>query len=765
MSADPILMVDGYKLDHRRQYPAKTERVYSNWTPRMSRIQGQTEVVFLGLQYFIQRYLVDRFERDFFQVDFDKVRVNYLRRLNGYLGPNTIGTDHLEALHELGYLPLKFWALPEGTRVPLRIPMLTVENTHDDFAWLVNYFETIMSNVLWLPCTSATTASRFRDILDRACKASGGIEEFVGWQGHDFSFRGMAGLEAAGLSGLGHLVFFEGTDTIPAIELAEKYYGMDLPYEYLIGGSVAATEHSVMCAGGQMGELETFEHLLNLYPSGIVSVVSDTWDLWNVLTDILPKLKDRIMAREGRLVIRPDSGDPVEIICGDPSAPIGSPAHKGVIQLLWETFGGTTTSTGHRLLDTHIGCIYGDSINYERLTAILDNLWKKGFSSSNMVFGVGSYCVSPETPVLCADLVWRPAGELVEGQEIIAFDEDPSFGEGKHAARRYRTAEIVCNRPAKKPCMRVYTDIGNPITASFDHPWLVWTKNRQKGELFFGDTPEDIQVERLPRDGGLVWRTGEELQPGDQIACLCDPWQVDDTREGGWLAGVFDGEGSLSVQNEGDRIPAWKANISQNEGAVLGRIRTALRDRGFSFYENPRKCRQIILTGGWTELLRFLGTIRPDRLLEKLPKIVADMPALSRNRTYKLATVTAIEDVGHVEVASIQTSCGTFVTGGYLSHNTYQYTTRDTYGFAMKATSVKIDGEERAIFKQPITDDGMKNSAKGRLSVIKGPDGRLSLINEATPEQEAKSELTTVWKDGEWFRKQNLEEIRRIARS
>ncbi|TAL29064.1 MAG: nicotinate phosphoribosyltransferase [Phenylobacterium sp.] len=384
---NPITQIDGYKLDHRRQYPANTTRVYSNWTPRSSRIPGVDRVVLLGLQYFLREHLEVGFS-DFFRAGVDGVCEEYERRVNGYLGPNEIGTQHIRDLHKLGYLPLEFRAIPEGTTVPLRVPMLTVENTHPDFAWLVNYFETLMSNVLWLPCTSATTARRMRQLLDSAAARTGSPAGFVDWQGHDFSFRGMAGPEAAALSGMGHLLYFTGTDTIPALDLIERNYGTAA--DYLLGGSVAATEHSVMCAGGEECELDTFDRLLKLYPSGIVSVVSDTWDLWNVLTSVLPELKDRIMARPGKLVIRPDSGDPVKIICGDPEA-TDPAAQQGVIRLLWDIFGGTTTDTGHRLLDQHIGCIYGDSINFERAKAITDGLAANGFASANMVFGVGSY--------------------------------------------------------------------------------------------------------------------------------------------------------------------------------------------------------------------------------------------------------------------------------------------------------------------------------------------------------------------------------------
>ena len=380
---NPILLCDGYKLDHRRQYPDGTTKVYSNWTPRESRVKDIDQVVFFGLQYFLKRYLENEFV-NFFEDDCDYVCSEYLARNLAYLGPNDIGCDHIRALHKLGYIPLEFRAVPEGTRVPLRVPMLTVENTHPDFFWLVNYFETLMSCVLWQPCTSATLAYEMRDILNFWAAVTGSPREFVQWQGHDFSFRGMTSPEVAAVSGMGHLLSFTGTDTIPAIELAERYYGA----RGLVGGSVPATEHSVMCAGGELSEKETFERLMQLYPKGIVSVVSDTWDLWNVLTNILPQLKDQIMARDGKVVIRPDSGDPADIICGDGSE---GPAGKGAIELLWDLFGGTTTRTGHRVLDSHIGCIYGDSITLDRANEICRRLSKKGFASCNMVFGVGSY--------------------------------------------------------------------------------------------------------------------------------------------------------------------------------------------------------------------------------------------------------------------------------------------------------------------------------------------------------------------------------------
>jgi nicotinamide phosphoribosyltransferase len=387
MQFNPLNAIDAYKLDHRRQYPEGTTRVYSNFTPRGSRIAGIDHVVFFGLQAFLLEYLTNSFNR-WFDLSTGEVVNKYIKMHTDVLGPNDIGGEHIEALHRLGYVPLRFCALPEGTPVPLRVPFFTVENTHPDFFWLVNYIESVLSASIWLPATSATRAWHLRKLLVQYAKETGGPVEFVDWQGHDFSFRGMSNLEAAAASGAGHLLSFTGTDSIPALEWIENNYPGDNGF---LGGSVAATEHSVMCAGGDLNEQQTYERLLKLYPTGIVSVVSDTWDLWQVLTHHLPQLHDLIMKRDGKLVIRPDSGDPADILCGNPHEPLNSPAYKGVIELLWDEFGGSINAQGFRELDPHVGAIYGDSITYERAQAIVERLAVKGFASTNVVLGVGSY--------------------------------------------------------------------------------------------------------------------------------------------------------------------------------------------------------------------------------------------------------------------------------------------------------------------------------------------------------------------------------------
>lgn len=391
MRLNPVTAIDGYKVDHRRQYPDNTEVVFSNLTARTSRRDYTQRVVFFGLQYFIKSFLIKSWEEDFFKQPKEEVLRKFSRRINNYLGPNNVGTQHIADLHDLGFLPIKIMALPEGSVYPLRVPCLVIQNTDERFFWLTNYLETILSTNVWGMCTSATTAHEYKKILTNYALETDGSTEFVNWQGHDFSFRGMFGAEAAAMSGAAHLLSFTGTDTIPAIDFLEDYYGANSDLE-LVGGSVAATEHSVMCAGGMANELETFRRLIqDVYPSGIVSIVSDSWDFWQVMTDFTVKLKAQILARDGKVVFRPDTGCPVKMICGDTDAPAGSPERKGAIECLWEVFGGSVSDKGYKLLDPHVGLIYGDSITIERATAICAGLKEKGFASTNVVFGIGSY--------------------------------------------------------------------------------------------------------------------------------------------------------------------------------------------------------------------------------------------------------------------------------------------------------------------------------------------------------------------------------------
>lgn len=450
MNIYPENCTDAYKQNHKKMYPDGTEFVYSNFTPRSDKLfrglpDFDHKYVHFGPQYVAIDYFQNCWNQHFFQQPKHKVIFRFKRRMDKAFGPGAISADHMEALHDLQHLPLLIKSLPEGSRVNMRVPPMTIINTHKDFAWTTNFVETPFSTKFWVAPTNATIAYEFRRYLDSWAEETGTPIDFVAWQGHDFSMRGMSSIEAASLSGAAHLTSFFGTDTFPAFDLLEDYYGgMDT----FLGGSVPATEHSIMCAGGngEGQEIATYKRLIyDLFPSGIISIVSDTWNLWDVLTIYNPEMKDIIINRRddsfgnAKVVFRPDSGDPVKIVCGeawpiegfddwsgpaeayrngfdyvtydgkyfnlridsslgkgDEVAYIGeeveaTPELKGTIDLLWDVFGGTVNGKGFKVLDRHVGCIYGDSINLERLQMMRKLLTKKGYASSCMVFGIGSF--------------------------------------------------------------------------------------------------------------------------------------------------------------------------------------------------------------------------------------------------------------------------------------------------------------------------------------------------------------------------------------
>ena len=437
---NPLLLVDFYKPSHYFMYPKGMTKLYSNFTPRKSRLEGIDKVVVFSIQHFCLEYLIKQFNDNFFKKNKKEVIEEYSRHVK----QSTYA--HIEALHDLGYLPIEIKALDEGTLCPIGVPMMTITNTHPDFAWLVNYLETLISCMLWQPITSATIAYEYKKILNKYALETTGHTQDVQWQGHDFSMRGMSSVESAILSGMGHLTSFTGTDTIPAVYQLEKSYGAT----GLIGASVPATEHSVMCMGTKESEIETFRRLLDLYHDApVLSVVSDTWSLWDVLTKFLPELKEKILSRPGKLVIRPDSGDPVDIICGTkylldgkaftPDSYKAMQEHnlykewtsedKGVIELLWDTFGGTVNGQGYKVLDPHIGAIYGDSITMDRAVQICERLKAKGFASTNIVLGIGSYTYQYNTRDTFGFAMKATYGEITheiaDGPGQIAFEVEP----------------------------------------------------------------------------------------------------------------------------------------------------------------------------------------------------------------------------------------------------------------------------------------------------------------------------------------------------
>lgn len=437
-SYEPTILCDFYKFAHRNQFPTGTELVVSNWIPRMSRIDGIKKVVAFGAKAFSKEWLIDYFNIHFFSRPKEDVVEGYRRFIKYTMFVDDPEVSHIEELHDLGYLPLKIKAVKEGTLVPLRVPMLTIENTKPNFFWLPNYFESIFSNQSWQASTSATLSFEMLKILTKNAEETNGDLSSVPFQAHDFSFRGMGGFDASLLSGAGHLTAFVGTDTAPAIAFMEKHYKANIEKE-LVGTSIPATEHSVMCANGK-DEYSSFHRLITeVHPNGFVSIVADTWDFWNVIDDVIFRLKDTILKRDGRVVIRPDSGDPILIMCGNPDGETES-ERKGLVETLWDMFGGTITAKGYKQLDTHIGTIYGDSITLERMREICKRLKAKGFASTNVVFGMGSYTFQYNTRDTFG-FAMKATYIKVNGEEKLIY-KDPKTDDGTKRSLRGMVAVL-----------------------------------------------------------------------------------------------------------------------------------------------------------------------------------------------------------------------------------------------------------------------------------------------------------------------------------
>lgn len=377
----PILKEDAYKVGHQKLYPKNLSYIYSVLIPRKNSFYPWSDkMVSFGYQLFVMKELRDDWNENFFNQPLEDVLETYSTVIGTVLGPENVELNHIKELHELGYLPLEVKALPEGSIVPMQVPTLTIINTDKRFPWLTNFVETILLSETFVTTTVATTAHEFRKRAIEYGKKYSDDLGYVDYQFHDFSERGQHGNGAGRLSGLSHITSFKGSDVLQAPLDANKYYQADLANQGQVSASVIASEHSVMESYG-LDQYKTYETLIKDNPTGILSLVSDTYDYWEVINDVLPSLKDLIMSRDGKLVLRPDSGDMETNILG-------------TLDSLWDTFGGTVNSKGMKVLDSHVGLLYGEGITLDNVNGIFDVMVEHGYSPENIVLGVGAYVYS-----------------------------------------------------------------------------------------------------------------------------------------------------------------------------------------------------------------------------------------------------------------------------------------------------------------------------------------------------------------------------------
>jgi len=427
--------VDGYKLDHISQYVDGTSVVYSNMTPRSDKLARvirenfNGKVVFFGMQYAVKKMIAD-WNQTFFSQPKEAVMKKYARRIKNYVGFDK-GATQIEAmskLHDLGYLPLEIKALPEGSRVDMKIPVFTVKNTHPDFFWLTNYLETYLSCTIWPACNAASLSEQYWLASKKWALETGAPDFWINIANHCFAARGMRGEEDAMVSGAGHLLFSIGSDTLWSIDFFEEYYNTDSDKE-MIACSVSAFEHATATQriekfGSEVAAVR--DAITNIYPKGILSYVADSRDYYKFISEGLVELKDDILARTEdelglvKFVIRPDSSPktPLEVICGDDEAEVGSPEWAGSLEILWNIFGGDTNANGYRVINPKVGLIYGEAITLDMQTKIYAKMKEQGFCVSNVLFGVGSWAFLQDSSRDSYSFAIKGSSSIVDGEEL-----------------------------------------------------------------------------------------------------------------------------------------------------------------------------------------------------------------------------------------------------------------------------------------------------------------------------------------------------------
>ncbi len=360
---NPILATDSYKVSHWKQYPQGTRSVYSFLESRGGIFP---ETLFFGLQYILKRYFVGQVVT---QADIVEAREFFTAHFGSSEIFNEAGWQRIVDEHG-GCLPVRIKAVEEGLRIPTGNALLTMENTDPQLSWLTNYLETLILQV-WYPTTVATQSYYMKKIIWEFLEETGS-PELIDFKLHDFGYRGSTSDESAGIGGAAHLVNFKGSDTLAGILVARDYYS-----ESMAGFSIPAAEHSTITAWGKSKEREAYENMLDQFPAGLVAVVSDSYDIFNACQNIWGEaLRDKILQRDGVLVIRPDSGDPTEIL-------------PKMFSILGDVFGFELNKKGYKLLNPKVRVIQGDGIDRETLQPILLALKNNGWSADNIAFGSG----------------------------------------------------------------------------------------------------------------------------------------------------------------------------------------------------------------------------------------------------------------------------------------------------------------------------------------------------------------------------------------
>ena len=800
---DTLIETDAYKVSHVTMGEPGIETVFSNLTARGTRVDYITEgTVFFGLQALM--YKLNAKWNEFFALNDDQlnqVLAGYRQFVARLMGTTSgqVSDEHFRVLHSIGHLPLRIRAFKEGSVVPLRVPYFTIENTDPRVPWLTNYLETTLSANLWQPTTSATLSWAARRMLDAGANASASVPEAVDFQGHDFSYRGMENDAAAAASGAGHLLSFNGTDTLPAIRFVDRFYSEQGADNGIIGMSVPASEHSIMTAAGRVGEFDVFERLIDQHTTGIVSLVADSYDFWNALQVFMPRLKDKIMARDGKVVLRPDCYDDETSVLTprgwvlfrdlDPADKVAQVHPDNTYTFVTPL---KTTRMGYdgymvRFTDFHGKCNLLVTPNHRML-------WKRRKGGDRVVEAGASYVGS------CESKMYRSAAAADRGRKLtpierfkIAFQADGSypsktvkapvsgtrtyrfnFAKSRKLDRLVGICEdggfeySVHHEKARTGQSTVYVKLPDAEQVYKDFRWVdtsdlcgnwcrefvdelsYWDATRRHAARFKFDTAvpvvaDVVELVAVSAGYGVTRTTSEDVRKEhfSDIHCL---HIMKDNMLGG-----------QAISKEYQWYTGEIHCVTVPTGMLLVK-----RGRGTAVCGNSG-VPELILCGdpnapeGSPErkgAVRILDEVFGSTVNDKGFKELDPHIGLIYGDGITYARAKSI-----IDNLMSQGYASTTVVFGFGSF-TFQYQSRDTFMMAVKATWVQVDGVGRDIFKDPATDNGDKKSAAGRLAVRRQMNGKPYLIEKATPEQEADQALELVFENGVFKRHQNFADVR-----
>lgn len=807
---NPLLATDSYKLGHHLMYPKGTTLVYSNFTPRSNKHapEGIDEVVSFGQQMVVKK-IHEMFDEHFFSKPKDEVVRELKREFSAHLFSD-YDTFHIEALHDLGYLPIHIKAIEEGSLVPMGIPVLTIKNTHPEFYWITNYLETLLSNLMWKPITSATIAKRYKDLLVKwAEKTDKDNVGFVDFQGHDFSMRGLDSIDATISSGLGHAASFKGSDSLPTIHGARKYYNEKGDVVH----SVNATEHSVMSAGTKDDEIGTFRHLLSQFPTGILSVVSDTWDLWKVITEYLPLLKDEIMSRDGKCVVRPDCYSDDTSVLTNNGWKLFTDLNPHVDLVAQVLDNGTYTFVKPL---KYVNEYYeGEMISYKDHYGKIDLLVTP---NHRMIYDNGSGNFREQEAKNCGFYhgknIRRSALANNNGLQLspieslkIAFQADGSYTTSGNKIRfsfsKQRKIERLegilkdCNYEYKIYSLKDgrfefninadaslftknfswvnFESLCSNWCQEFIEELSYWDATRRHDKRFKFDTTNKsvvdvVELIAISAGYGVLVKKREDNRKDIFSDVFTAHIMLNNTLGGqsikkevtnykGGIVCVQVPSGRLMVKRNGGQVVC--GNSGNPVDIICGYLN--ISDGGIQKFrkvypKSPYFDSEITELPEWKGVIELLWEIFGGTVNEQGYKVLD--PHIGAIYGDSITIDRAEEICKRLEEKGFASTNIVLGIGSF----TYQFNTRDTFGFAMKATYCEVNGEPREIFKDPVTDSGEKKSAKGLLRVVK-EQGKYVLEQSVSPEKELTGELRTIYKDGIFYSKTTLTKIReKLAR-